>query len=123
MAGTFVGVGVGVVIILALIFFYFRRRRRHEKLGIVEANPPMSGSPDALKVHTQGFSNLVDSPGSHNLSASLSDNEVQFVPIFDQRVDPNQFYMRWEKAGSRASLQDNEDYSRKVLRVANPDKK
>lgn len=41
--------------------------------------------------------------------------------VFDQRVDPNQFYMRWEQNGSQASLQDNDDYSRRVLRVANPD--
>lgn len=127
MAGTFVGVGVGVVIIAGLLFFFCCRRKRRQSQrypGIIETRSPSDGggSPDALKAHKQGFTNLVDSPGSHNRSGSMSDNDVQFVPIFDQRVDPNQFYMRWEKAGSRASLQDNEDYSRKVLRVANPDK-
>lgn len=107
-----------------ILFFYCRRRRRKNQhgAGIVEENGSnASNSPDVMK-DKHMFTKLIESPGSHNKSVSLSDQDIQFVPIFDQRVDPNQFYMHWEKAGSRASLQDNEDYSRKVLRVANPDK-
>lgn len=61
------------------------------------------------------------SPKHMRSTSSAFSNDMNLVPIFDQRVDPNQFYMRWEQNGSRTSLQDNEDYSRKVLRVANPD--
>lgn len=45
------------------------------------------------------------------------------VPLeVDQRLDPGAaMYMRMDHSDSRKSLQDNFDYSRKVLRVTNPD--
>lgn len=62
-------------------------------------------------------------PQSHSHTKSslsgFSDQDLKLVPIFDQRLDPTQFYMQWERNGSNTSLKDNEDYSRR-LRVANP---
>lgn len=44
------------------------------------------------------------------------------VPLeVDQRLDPGAVYMRWDHSDSRRSLQDEHDYSRKILRVTNPD--
>lgn len=40
--------------------------------------------------------------------------------VVDQRLDPRQMFMsQWENGGSRLSLADDVDYSRKVLRVIN----
>lgn len=41
--------------------------------------------------------------------------------VVDQRVDPRSFMMRFDSNYSRTSLRDEEDYSRKVFRVTNPD--
>lgn len=47
---------------------------------------------------------------------------ADIVPIeADQRLDPGKVYMRWDHNDSRRSLHDEHDYSRKVLRVTNPD--
>lgn len=49
-------------------------------------------------------------------------NAPTIVPIeVDQRLDPGKVYMRWDHNDSRRSLQDDYDYSRKVLRVTNPE--
>lgn len=42
------------------------------------------------------------------------------VPI-DQRLNPRPMLMRFDSNYSRHSLRDDEDYSRRVLQVANPE--
>ena len=39
--------------------------------------------------------------------------------VFDQRLDPSHVMSQWENGGSRVSLADDVDYTRKVLRVIN----
>lgn len=43
----------------------------------------------------------------------------EIVPI-DQRLNPQPMLMRFDSNYSRHSLRDDEDYSRRVLTVANP---
>ncbi len=39
----------------------------------------------------------------------------------DQRLDPKKIFMNLDDNNSRGSLQDEYDYTRKVLQVTNPD--
>lgn len=59
--------------------------------------------------------------GDFNEKGPIYDSHT-LVPIeVDQRLDPSKVYMRWDNNDSRRSLQDEHDYSRKVLRITNPD--
>lgn len=108
VAGTFTAVGVVVVILLLLLLLLICRRRRADNESIIS-------DPKAAIVDKSPRSR------SHRESFAVLDDDPTLVPIFDQRVDPTQMYMRWDNATSQQSLQDNQDYSRRVLRVANPD--
>lgn len=58
-------------------------------------------------------------PG-RSMAANMS--QVHEVPVVDQRLDPSQMVLRYDGANeSRHSLQDDADYSRRILRVTNPD--
>lgn len=62
-----------------------------------------------------------DNSGS-SLDEKMYGGSSTIVPLeVDQRLDPGAVYMRWDHNDSRKSLQDEHDYSRKVLRVINPD--
>lgn len=58
-------------------------------------------------------------PGK-SMAANMS--QVHEVPVVDQRLDPSQMVLRYDGVDeSRHSLQDDADYSRRILRVTNPD--
>ncbi|KAG5362392.1 Cell wall integrity and stress response component 4 [Yarrowia sp. C11] len=58
-------------------------------------------------------------PG-RSMAANMS--QVHEVPVVDQRLDPSQMVLRYDGVDeSRHSLQDDADYSRRILRVTNPD--
>jgi len=69
---------------------------------------------------------VIRDPSNTTTLAGLSYDEKNriengtIIPIVDQRLDPGQMYLRWHESDSRRSLHDELDYSRKVLRVANP---
>jgi len=127
-------VGIVAVLLIALVAFLCWRRRRQNANKTALSSPPGGRSPfmDQSPSPPGGspFAALASGAGvgaatprsRHQRGPSSNDSGFSdnLVPIFDQRVDPNQMYMHWDHAGSRASLQDNEDYSRRVLRVANP---
>ncbi len=61
---------------------------------------------------------LTDEKGSPHITRTPS--EEASTPV-DQRLDPRSFVMRFDSNYSQSSLRDEEDYSRRVLHVANPD--
>ncbi|KAK9387229.1 hypothetical protein V1515DRAFT_602228 [Lipomyces mesembrius] len=115
IAGIVIGVIAGLAIIAALVFFFIRRRRRNDD------------DDDWLDYHggkgkSRGlggdFSNnpIVASAMPHEKLSSNSVNSGR-VAIVDQRLNP----VMMERRLSDGSLSDEQDYSRKILRVVNLD--
>lgn len=138
VAGVFTAVGiVAVLIILGLLFFITRRRRRDEEDA---SNRYPGGGKGSPYTETKPTMHILGA-GAGTAGTNASDDTYsdlmggkppspyfdeksgqQIVPIeVDQRLDPAAVYMRWDHTDSRRSLQDDHDYSRKVLRVTNPD--
>lgn len=139
MGGVFAVVGiVGVALLCLVAFFiwrYCRNKRNSNNIIGADGSDPNNGAGGGKHAYKTfaGAGGESESNPQHtsaaspqslghvrNSSSAFSDSDMKLVPIFDQRVDPNQLYMRWDQNASATSLQDNEDYSRRVLRVANP---
>jgi len=99
--GIVAGVIVAIVVVAAIfggVFFYFRRRRQHQEI-------------DDLK-HQTSVSAFV----SGGEAAPVSENRPQmWAP--DTRLDGSTANQRL----SSGSIADNQDYSRRILQVRNPD--
>lgn len=123
--GAAVGVAIGVVaavlIICGILFFtWYRRRKQNEHQSIIERSNSGRGS----------SAGMAGTPRTE--MASIWDNEnssqgrrnSRFMP-HDPRMDPfaGNIYGRFENKSreSVGSLEDNQDYSRRVLRTTNPD--
>jgi len=141
VAGVFTVVGlVALALILLVIYLIYRRRRQTDGKDLNQGIISGKGSPNSFVNRSAlgGASSVTGltagqgrtSPqsamglgavGSENEKGPIYDSHT-LVPIeVDQRLDPNKVYMRWENNESTRSLQDDHDYSRKVLRVTNPD--
>lgn len=139
MGGVFAVVGiVGLALLCLVAFFiwrYCRNKRNSNNIIGADGSDPNNGASSGKHAYKTFAGVGGESETSHqhasaaspqslghvrNSSSAFSDSDMKLVPIFDQRVDPNQLYMRWDQNASATSLQDNEDYSRRVLRVANP---
>jgi hypothetical protein len=136
---TVVGL-VALALILLVIYLIYRRRRQTDGKDLNQGFVGGKGSPNSFVDRTAlgGASSAAGltagrgraSPqsvtglgvaGNENEKGPIYDSHT-LVPIeVDQRLDPNKVYMRWENNDSMRSLQDDHDYSRKVLRVTNPD--
>lgn len=135
VAGVFVVVALVALALLALLAFCcFRRRKQQRETG---QNSP-SGSVDksgfgigrspTLAGAALGGANIKRDQSTSTTLAGYGfdekngrfDNGQSIVPVVDQRLDPTQIFMRWDENDSRRSLADEHDYSRRVLRVANP---
>ena len=142
VAGVFTVVGlVALALILLVIYLIYRRRRQTDGKDLNQGIISGKGSPNSFvnrsalggtssvtgltagqgRTSTQSAMGL-GAVGSENEKGPIYDSHT-LVPILevDQRLDPNKVYMRWENNESTRSLQDDHDYSRKVLRVTNPD--
>lgn len=133
VAGTFTAVGIVVLAIIATLiyclFFAAGRRHRNGDAYIEEDNGSSNiASPDNEKiiggttpplpfVPPITVTQAPVRPGVPRLSTNSLDDD--YIEV-DQRLDPRQMFMNWEN-GSRKSLNDNTDYSRRVLRVTNDD--
>ncbi|KAF5092714.1 hypothetical protein D0Z00_004448 [Geotrichum galactomycetum] len=137
VAGVFTVVGlVALALILLVIYLIYRRRRQTDRKDLNPGFASGKGSPNSFVDRTAlGGANSAAglmpgrgraspqsvTPGNENEKGPIYDSHT-LVPIeVDQRLDPNKVYMRWENNESSRSLQDDHDYSRKVLRVTNPD--
>ncbi|KAJ9620936.1 Stress-activated PKC1-MPK1 kinase pathway sensor [Taxawa tesnikishii (nom. ined.)] len=97
VAGIAAGVVVGVVAVAAIaggLFFFFRNKRRREAEEAYR------------KSHQESMNGAGMPPGTGHSSLN------------DSRLDPEAMMQRRLSDGSIA---DNQDYSRRILRVANPD--
>ncbi|KAF3917059.1 hypothetical protein ABW21_db0209841 [Orbilia brochopaga] len=139
VAGVFVGLAALVIIAVALVFFLRKRKINRRKsvgsynnpeMGMSGAGSPNMGtgssSPNGRPRSTStlglvgGYTNTTDKAPVITTGGFTETDRVT-----DQRLDPNQIWMRFDNDnGSRVSLrslQDNQDYSRRVLKLANPD--
>ncbi|KAK9460774.1 uncharacterized protein V1516DRAFT_625579 [Lipomyces oligophaga] len=96
IGGIVVGVVLGLAILAALIFFFLRRRRQQDEED--DDWPEYAGAQNAY----------------NRSNRSLNSGRVAIV---DQRLNP----MMTERRFSDGSLSDEQDYSRKILRVVNQD--
>lgn len=105
--GAIAGIVIGVVVGLALVglaFFILRRRRQSYEYQ-TQASDRYGFTDDPFTTAAEDKMNF-----SHNGTSA-------FVPV-DQRLNPALINQRRMSEGSIA---DEQDYSRKILRVANPD--
>ncbi|KAK9367960.1 hypothetical protein V1509DRAFT_624921 [Lipomyces kononenkoae] len=140
VAGTFVAVGIVVLLLILIPLFIIRRRRRRRQdemsaAGKAPQTPPLNDLPPAKF----GFSassrrRSTATIGGGATTALDSEKQADYAGAYsappapprdrfqvDQRIDPGTMYMQYHDNYSRGSLRDEYDYSRRVLKVLNPD--
>lgn len=120
IAGIVVGSIGGFAAIIALIFvaFIMRRRSRANSPDPSVQNGLIDGGGNG-KGPQMGFVNRMFSDNhSHSLSAGSSNAANRLQTFTDNRMKTNTVLYPNGERGSSVSLQDNEDYSRPVLRVS-----
>ena len=124
----FTAVALIALALFALILFCFIRKHRNKQHDSENGSKsPLSFIEGKIFKGNSGDNSIKrDQSNATTLAGLGGDEKGRFdstiVPItVDQRLDPGQMFMRWDQNDSRRSLQDENDYSRKVLRVANPD--
>lgn len=120
VAGTFVA--VAVVVILLLLLLGLLLYRRFSKRNGDEADSASGSNISSLMYLKNGI--LEKNNNFHTHTASNGDtlvpiNIAESDNIVDQRLDPGQMFMNLNN--SRGSFSDHRDYTRRVLRVANPE--
>ncbi|KAI3318376.1 hypothetical protein HD806DRAFT_549226 [Xylariaceae sp. AK1471] len=124
-AGAAAGIAIGVLAIIAIlvgiaVFICLRRRKRQreEQLGSRPASH-LSGSMGMMSTPTTAMASVWDGENT-----STGRRSSRLMP-HDPRMDPfaTNIYTRFENKSRESinTLQDNQDYSRKVLRTTNPD--
>ncbi|RHZ59615.1 hypothetical protein CDV55_101548 [Aspergillus turcosus] len=118
IAGAVVGAVGGLAAIVAIIFFVLasKRRSRAQSPDPSVSNVLLDGRQS--KGSQMSFAKGMFSDGhSHTLSAGSSITPQRMPTFTDNRLKTDAVLRR----DSDVSLQDNEDYSRPVLRLTNPD--
>ena len=138
--GATVGIAIGVVGIVAvsaifLFMYYLKRKRREAGDGLFTASrrgssPRMLSTPKTGEVSENRFADVPNPGPVWDVGAANAKRRSQLMPI-DPRLDPfaKGIYVRDQNKShdSIGSLQDNQDYSRRiqdpprVLRATNPD--
>ncbi|KAI0098745.1 hypothetical protein GGR51DRAFT_565444 [Nemania sp. FL0031] len=123
--GATVGVVVGVLGVVAIlaglgVFFCLQRRRRQREEALTSRpHSHLSGSAGMMGTPTTGMASVWDGENT-----STGRRSSRLMP-HDPRMDPfaTNIYGRFENKSRESinTLQDNQDYSRKVLRTTNPD--
>lgn len=109
--GAIAGIVIGVIaalVIVALVFIFLRRRRAH--LDYAASSTP-NGFKEPFGVKSSPYPPMPPSPFAAPPPLTSSGQ-------VDQRLNPS---MLGERRISVGSLADARDYSRKILRVTNPD--
>lgn len=119
--GAIAGIVIGVVALIVIVAFtlLFLRRRQAMRGGSSFSNKYVAGSSSSHAFGdpfaTRGYEeDKVSFGGPANGAGRATDD---FMAV-DQRLNP---VMLGERRLSEGSLADDRDYSRKILRVANPD--
>ncbi|KAI9825097.1 MAG: hypothetical protein M1832_001417 [Thelocarpon impressellum] len=144
VAGLFVGLALIIVLSAALILFCcWRRRQRRSgmvpggrtgdsnqsgtrsrsisELGLIRDDTTVMGEKSMSRLSTGTWAGIGP---SHDGPTSPEDRRNSNARIVDQRLDPGTLWNATHANSSRISvrsLQDDRDYSRRVLRLANPD--
>ncbi|KAI0429381.1 hypothetical protein F5Y09DRAFT_260041 [Xylaria sp. FL1042] len=120
-AGLVIGILALVAIIagIAIFFFYFQRKRRRQEELASRPHSHLSGSQGVMSTPTTTMASVWDGENT-----STGRRSSRLMP-HDPRMDPfaMNIYTRFENKSRESinTLQDNQDYSRKVLRTTNPD--
>ncbi|KAI0533909.1 hypothetical protein GGR58DRAFT_516519 [Xylaria digitata] len=124
-SGATAGIAIGVVAIAAILvgigaFIYIhRKKRQHEEQLASRPHSNLSGSQGVMSTPTTTMASVWD---GENMSTGRRSSRL--MP-HDPRMDPfaTNIYTRFENKSRESinTLQDNQDYSRKVLRPTNPD--
>lgn len=139
-AGLIVGLILAFAFIVAGVLFWRRRRQQQhaEQYGGLGSPagviPPGGGGIFGGRTRTRSMSTLglVGEKGMHSPTGAAATpapalaGESTPGTVYDQRLDPSSLFMRFDhRTGSSRmsvrSLRDDTDYSRRVLRLANPD--
>ncbi|GIJ85824.1 hypothetical protein Asppvi_004688 [Aspergillus pseudoviridinutans] len=122
IAGAVVGSVGGLAAIIAIIFFVLasKRRSRAQSPDPSVSNVLLDGRQS--KGSQMSFVKGMFSDGhSHTLSAGSSITPQRMPTFTDNRLKTDTVLYGGGRRDSDVSLQDNEDYSRPVLRLTNPD--
>ncbi|EGE81580.1 hypothetical protein RJZ56_006908 [Blastomyces dermatitidis] len=124
IAGIVVGtlLGIGVIVSAILWLFYIRRRREREdsKVGMNGYDHPASSPSFHTSIQSPAMT-YQRSP-SMNGPMGMHDRNLLGVSGFtDSRMKKDAAIYPNGNRQSNVSLQDNQDYSRPVLRLTNPD--
>lgn len=124
-SGTIAGIVIGILAVVGIlaglgIFFYLRRRKRQREEELTSRpHSHLSGSIGVMSTPTTGMASVWDGENT-----STGRRSSRLMP-HDPRMDPfaTNIYSRFENKSRESinTLQDNQDYSRKVLRTTNPD--
>ena len=140
VAGTFVAVAVILILLLgALAWFFFFRRKRQEEVATIPStagNTPQrrpsrlsqmgliggasEGEKSVPRLQTSGWGpgNSAEKSPADTLSA---DRRSSFPRVVDQRLEPTALWNPLHDNGSHVSVRsfrDDQDYSRRMLRVS-----
>ncbi|KAL8830210.1 MAG: hypothetical protein Q9170_005836 [Blastenia crenularia] len=144
VAGLFVGVGLIICLIAAaLLWFFLRKKRDVEAETIASTTGGETPQRRQSKLSTIGLlggtrrSNRKSVPRiqtggwgpDNSTEKSPTDTPIDYrrtsyPRIVDQRLEPTALWNPLQDNGSHISIQsfrDDQDYSRRMLRVANPD--
>lgn len=117
-----------VILGLIILLLYRRHQRKNKPPAAYDLPRGGKGSPTSFSEFHSTTYNTVRGPDVSKLDSAAGSNEKNSSPIstivpleVDQRLDPGKMYMQLDHNDSIRSLKDDHDYSRKVLRVTNPD--
>lgn len=122
--GAAVGIAIGVLGFIAILgaigaFFWLRRKRLNEEAMVERSNSGRGSSAGMMSTPRTEMASVWD---SDQLSGNRRNSRI--MP-HDPRMDPfaANLYSRGENKSHESinTIQDNHDYSRKVLRTTNPD--
>lgn len=117
MAGVAVGSVAGFGAILALLFIYICTKRRQRAQNTDPNHNFMLDGRNSKGSQMSFVKGMFSDSHSHTLSAGSS-NTARMPTFTDNRMKPDTILYPNGARDSSVSLQDNEDYSRPVLRVS-----
>ncbi|KAL2849225.1 hypothetical protein BJY01DRAFT_210917 [Aspergillus pseudoustus] len=122
IAGIVVGVVGGIALVVAAIIFFLAKRRQNSDSPDGSQNGTIDGRQS--KGSQMSYANAKGMFGdnhSHTLSNGSSHTPQRMPTFTDNRLNTGAVLYPNGRRSSDVSLQDNEDYSRPVLRLTNPD--
>jgi len=119
--GAAVGIAVGILGFLAILcgigVFFWLRRRRNQEAAIQRSNSGRGSSAGMMSTPRTEMASIWD-------EQSMNRRNSRIMP-HDPRMDPfaGNLYSQFGNKSRESinTIQDNQDYSRKVLRTTNPD--